>query len=143
MVIKATDGGSVVRLRDVARIELGAQSYSTRGYLGKRLAVGLSIDQRPGTNALATAGKLQATIKKLAQISAGAHLRDRLQPYRVCAGLGRRGHYHHLRSGGTGDTGCYPVPPEPAYCPDPYTGHTGVLVGTFAVMAAFVQPGIT
>ena len=67
VVIKATDEGSVVRLRDVARIELGAQSYSTRGYLGKRLAVGLSIDQRPGTNALATAGKLQATIKKLAQ----------------------------------------------------------------------------
>ena len=67
VVIRATDDGSIVRLRDVARIELGAQSYSTSGYLRKRSAVALAIDQRPGTNALATAGKLRATIERLAQ----------------------------------------------------------------------------
>jgi len=67
VVVRATDDGSIVRLRDVARIELGAQSYSTSGYLGKRSAVALAIDQRPGTNALATAGKLRAAIEKLAQ----------------------------------------------------------------------------
>ncbi len=67
VVIRATDDGSIVRLRDVARIELGAQSYSTSGYLGRRSAIALAIDQRPGTNALATAGKLQASIKQLAR----------------------------------------------------------------------------
>ena len=67
VVIRATDDGSIVRLRDVARIELGAQSYSTSGYLGRRSAVALAIDQTPGTNALATAGKLRATIERLSQ----------------------------------------------------------------------------
>ena len=67
IVIQATDDGSIVRLRDVARIELGAQSYATAGYLNRKPAVALAIDQQPGTNALATASKLQATIKRLAQ----------------------------------------------------------------------------
>ncbi len=67
VVIRATDNGSIVRLRDVARIELGAQDYSTSGYLAGRSAVALAIDQRPGTNALATASKLKATMKQLAQ----------------------------------------------------------------------------
>ena len=67
VVIRATDNGGIVRLRDVARIELGAQDYSTSGYLAERSAVALAIDQRPGTNALATASKLKATMKQLAQ----------------------------------------------------------------------------
>jgi hydrophobe/amphiphile efflux-1 (HAE1) family protein len=67
VVIRATDAGGIVRLRDVARIELGAQSYSTSGFLGRRSAVALAIDQTPGTNALATAGKLRATIEQLSQ----------------------------------------------------------------------------
>jgi HAE1 family hydrophobic/amphiphilic exporter-1 len=67
IVIRATDDGSIVRLRDVARIELGAQSYSTSGYLGRQSAVALAIDQRPGSNALATANKLRATMERLAQ----------------------------------------------------------------------------
>ena len=67
VVIRSTDDGGIVRLRDVARIELGAHSYSTSGYLNRRSAVALAIDQRPGTNALATASKLKATIEMLAQ----------------------------------------------------------------------------
>ncbi len=67
VVIRASDDGGIVRLRDVARIELGAQSYSTSSYLGRRSAVALAIDQRPGTNALATANKLRATIEGLAK----------------------------------------------------------------------------
>tara|TARA_R110001599_G_scaffold353861_1_gene600714 strand:- start:47793 stop:50960 length:3168 start_codon:yes stop_codon:yes gene_type:complete len=67
IVIRATDDGSIVRLRDVARIELGAQSYSTSGYLRQQSAVALAIDQQPGSNALATASKLQATMERLSQ----------------------------------------------------------------------------
>ena len=67
VVIRATRDGGIVRLRDVARIELGAQSYSTSGYLRRQSAVALAIDQRPGTNALATASKLKTTMEKLAQ----------------------------------------------------------------------------
>ncbi len=67
VVIRSTEDGGIVRLHDVARIELGAQSYSTSGYLGRRSAVALAIDQRPGTNALATANKLRATIERMAE----------------------------------------------------------------------------
>ncbi len=67
VVIRATQDGGIVRLRDVARIELGAQGYSTSGYLGRRSTVALAIDQRPGTNALATASKLKTTMERLAQ----------------------------------------------------------------------------
>src|SRR5262249_52960916 len=45
---------AVVRLRDVARIELAAQDYTTNSYLDRDPAVALAIFQRPGSNALAT-----------------------------------------------------------------------------------------
>ncbi|CAM2064378.1 Multidrug efflux RND transporter permease subunit [Sulfidibacter corallicola] len=57
IIIKA-ENGRVVKLGDVARIELGAQTYATRSYLNAYPAVALAIFQRPGTNAIATADEL-------------------------------------------------------------------------------------
>jgi hydrophobe/amphiphile efflux-1 (HAE1) family protein len=54
IVVKQTPG-AVVRLRDVARIELAAQDYSSNSYLDRDPAVALAIFQRPGSNALSTA----------------------------------------------------------------------------------------
>src|SRR5262249_6136425 len=59
--------GAVVRLRDVARIELAAQDYSTNSYLDRDPAVALAIFQRPGSNALATAKNIIATMNDLAK----------------------------------------------------------------------------
>jgi multidrug efflux pump subunit AcrB len=47
--------GRTVRLRDVARIELGALAYSTNSFLLRKSAVAMLVTQRPGSNALATA----------------------------------------------------------------------------------------
>src|ERR1700722_5353363 len=47
--------GALVRLKDVARVELAAQDYTTNSYLDRHPAVALAIYQRPGSNALATA----------------------------------------------------------------------------------------
>src|SRR5262249_13822151 len=55
---------AVVRLRDVARIELAAQDYSSNSYLDRDPAVALGIFQRPGSNALATAENIIATMDK-------------------------------------------------------------------------------
>ena len=66
VVIRATEQGSIVRLRDVARIELGAQSYSTGGQVGRQPAIALAIDQRPGSNALDTASKIHAKMDQMA-----------------------------------------------------------------------------
>ena len=51
--------GAVVRLRDVARIELGALQYASTAYFGKDPTVVLAVYQQPGSNALA----LQAAVK--------------------------------------------------------------------------------
>jgi multidrug efflux pump len=55
MIIKTDAEGRIVRLRDVARIELGAQGYDQSCTLDGRPSVALSIYQRPGSNALETA----------------------------------------------------------------------------------------
>src|SRR5258708_4909520 len=67
IVVKTDADGRVTRVRDVARIELGALDYSTNGYLDQREAVPLLIFQRPGSNALETATRLQSTMKELAK----------------------------------------------------------------------------
>jgi hydrophobe/amphiphile efflux-1 (HAE1) family protein len=61
IVVRTDPDGRVTRIRDVARVELGAQDYSANGYLDEREAVPILIFQRPGSNALATAdGVIQA-----------------------------------------------------------------------------------
>jgi len=55
IVIRANPDGSIVRLKDVARMELGAQSYSIRDRFDGREACGMAIYQLPGSNAIATA----------------------------------------------------------------------------------------
>jgi hydrophobe/amphiphile efflux-1 (HAE1) family protein len=66
IIIKQTPT-AVVRLRDVARIELAAQDYTTNSYLDRDPAVALAIFQRPGSNALATAKSIIATMDQLSK----------------------------------------------------------------------------
>src|SRR5215470_14551445 len=67
IIVKADPDGMVTRIRDIGTVELGAQDYSANGYLDERTAVPLLIFQRPGSNALATAESLQATMKELSK----------------------------------------------------------------------------
>ena len=55
----------IVRLRDVARVELGAQNYSLGGTFDGHPAVGLAIFQLPGTNALDVADRVRAKMEEL------------------------------------------------------------------------------
>ena len=67
IVIRANPDGSYVRLRDVARIELGAQTYNMIGRLNGKPAAILSLYQMPGSNAIETAKaarKLMAELKE-------------------------------------------------------------------------------
>ncbi|MBR0695693.1 efflux RND transporter permease subunit [Bradyrhizobium lablabi] len=65
IVVKAGSDGRTVRLRDIARVELGALSYTTNSFLLRKSAVGMLVTQRPGSNALATAKKISDTMVKL------------------------------------------------------------------------------
>jgi hydrophobe/amphiphile efflux-1 (HAE1) family protein len=67
-IVVATDpDGIVTRVRDVARVELGSQSYTTNAYLDNHVATALGIFQRPGSNALATAKTVLGTMEELAK----------------------------------------------------------------------------
>ncbi len=67
IIIKTGAAGQVTRLRDVARIELGAKSEDQSCTLDGKPSVGLAVFQLPGSNALATADKVQAKMKELKQ----------------------------------------------------------------------------
>jgi hydrophobe/amphiphile efflux-1 (HAE1) family protein len=66
VVVKNT-ADAVVRLRDVARVELAALDYTTNSYLDRDPAIALGVFQRPGSNALTTAKAIQTTMDQLAK----------------------------------------------------------------------------
>jgi hydrophobe/amphiphile efflux-1 (HAE1) family protein len=66
VVVKQTVN-AVVRLKDVARVELAAQDYTSNSYLNLDPAVAIAIFQRPGSNALATAQGIRATMSEVAK----------------------------------------------------------------------------
>jgi len=66
-IVVKQNASAVVRLRDVARIELAAQDYTTNSYLDRDPAVALAVFQRPGSNALATAKSIITTMNQLAK----------------------------------------------------------------------------
>ncbi len=65
IVLRAETDGSVTRLRDVGRIELGAQDYTVNAYLDNKNATALAIFQRPGSNALKTSDGVKAAMEGL------------------------------------------------------------------------------
>jgi hydrophobe/amphiphile efflux-1 (HAE1) family protein len=65
IIVKQTSN-AVVRLRDLAKIELAAQDYSSNSYLDLDPAVAIAVFQRPGSNALSTAQEIRAEMERLA-----------------------------------------------------------------------------
>src|SRR5450631_2653162 len=65
IIVKTSDAGQVVRLRDVARIELGSDNYALRAMLNGRTAVAIPIFQRPGSNAIAISDAVRAKMAEL------------------------------------------------------------------------------
>jgi HAE1 family hydrophobic/amphiphilic exporter-1 len=67
VIVKAAADGRLVKLEDVARVELGAQDYVTNSYLNNQTAVALVINARPGTNALETTGQIKSMMTDLSK----------------------------------------------------------------------------
>jgi hydrophobe/amphiphile efflux-1 (HAE1) family protein len=67
IVVASDPNGRVTRIRDIARVELGAQDYTSNAYLDNQVATALGIYQRPGSNALATAAIVLSTMDELAK----------------------------------------------------------------------------
>jgi multidrug efflux pump len=65
IIIASGSEGQVVRLRDVARVELGAKNYDVSSFLDGKAAVGMPIFQLPGSNALDTAASIKSVMEQL------------------------------------------------------------------------------
>jgi hydrophobe/amphiphile efflux-1 (HAE1) family protein len=65
IVVRTGGAGAIVRLRDVARIELGARNYSSSARFGGRETAMLQINQAPGANAIQTANAVLAELERL------------------------------------------------------------------------------
>ena len=67
IVLRANRDGSTVRLRDVARIEVGGMDYRFTTRLNGKPTAGLAVMLAPGANALATASAVEAKMKELSK----------------------------------------------------------------------------
>ncbi|MGJ7607329.1 efflux RND transporter permease subunit [Variovorax sp. LT1R20] len=65
VVLRATPDGAVVRLRDVARVELGAENLTVRSQLGGRPGAGLGVVLADGANAVQVAEAVKAKVAEL------------------------------------------------------------------------------
>ncbi len=65
IIVKRDEDGTVVRLGDLARLELGAQQYALRSLLDNKPAVAIPIFASPGANALDISRDVRATMKRL------------------------------------------------------------------------------
>jgi multidrug efflux pump len=67
IVVKMGASGEVTRLRDVARIELGASEYALRSLLDNKAAIGMGVFQAPGSNALEIANNVRRVMAEIKQ----------------------------------------------------------------------------
>ena len=67
IIVKTEPDGAVTRLRDVARIELGAADYSLRSLLDNKDAMAVAVLASPGSNAIAIADGVRAEMADLAK----------------------------------------------------------------------------
>ena len=67
IVVRETPNGGTVRVKDIARVELGAQDYSSAGTLNNEPAAVIAIYQLPGSNAVQTADAVRKLISQMKQ----------------------------------------------------------------------------
>ncbi|MGH6625514.1 MAG: efflux RND transporter permease subunit [Burkholderiaceae bacterium] len=67
IVLRANTDGSALRLKDVARIELGGQAYATSARLNGQPSIGIGVQLSPSGNALATAQAVRQKMQELAR----------------------------------------------------------------------------
>jgi HAE1 family hydrophobic/amphiphilic exporter-1 len=65
--VDSANGGQITRIRDIGRVELGAQTYSESFDLDGRPAAGISISLLPDANAIAVANEVKAKMEELAK----------------------------------------------------------------------------
>ncbi|MFH0960705.1 MAG: efflux RND transporter permease subunit, partial [Pseudomonadota bacterium] len=65
IIVKVGQGGSVVHIRDIGRVELGAKSYDTLSYYNGKPSVTMVVYQTPGSNALDVADEVRRVMEEM------------------------------------------------------------------------------
>ena len=65
IIVRATPEGQITRVRDIGRVELGADAYALRSLLDNQAAVGIGIFQRPGSNAIEASNQVREVMERL------------------------------------------------------------------------------
>ncbi|AZO14238.1 efflux RND transporter permease subunit [Mesorhizobium sp. M2A.F.Ca.ET.043.05.1.1] len=65
IILKSNTDGSLVRLNDVAKVEIGAESYTTQAHYNGKPAAGVAVSLATGANAINTAEAVRTTINRL------------------------------------------------------------------------------
>ena len=113
IVLRANADGSTVRLRDVARIEVGGMGYQFSTRLNGQPSAGLSVLLSPTGNALATANAVKAKMERaLAVLPCEYQVRHPLRHHAGRRGFDREGHHDADRGHHPRVPGDVPVPAE-------------------------------
>jgi len=67
IIVKTGADGAITRLRDIARLELGASDYALRSLLNNKQAVGMGVFQAPGSNSLEISDAVRKTMDELSK----------------------------------------------------------------------------
>ncbi len=67
IIVKSNKDGSLVRMKDIARVELGMKTYDANGRLNGKNAPAIAVYQSPGSNAVAVRNECDATMNELAK----------------------------------------------------------------------------
>ena len=76
IILRANSDGSTVRLRDVARVEIGAESYNFSSRLNGKPTAAIAVQLSPGANALSAANGVQAKLKELSTFFPDGYVYD-------------------------------------------------------------------
>ena len=113
IILKRTPDGTLVRLKDVGRTELGAENYTTDLRYKNRDAVGMGITQLPQANALQVYRDVAAEVDRLSKnFPPGLKIELAFDTTRGRVGVDQRGHHHAARSDRARHPRHVPVPPE-------------------------------
>ena len=128
IIIKTGDDGQVVRLGDVARVELGAQAYGVRSLLDNKPSLAIPVFQSPGANALRALQRASARPWRSSRRTSpkGMDYGIRLRSDAVRTPVDRCGPAHAAGGRRAGRAGRHPVPADLARLAHPADRGAGV-----------------
>jgi multidrug efflux pump len=133
IILRASqDGSAIVRLKDVARAEVGLRQYIIDSKLNGTPATFIAIYQQPGANGLEVSKAVRKTLEEMKpRCRSGLDYTDLARHHRFRAPFHRGGHPHAVRGDRAGRAGGLPLSPELPHHHHLHRGDCRGLISTF------------